>query len=1164
MLSKFNNKKHRRLTALLLCVALMLGSVTSVSADISAADSETEAQSEVQTYAEEPTAEAVSYEAPETEAQAVETEAHTEAATEAHTEAATEAQTEAHTEAATEAHTETAAETQAAETTETEVETETETEVVAQQLEYEDDQVKVHVTASEEDIIPDHASLKVVPLVKQEVTNEMTDEQKQEVEAINKKYDEAEQKLIEKADNEAFDIAGFLAYDIGFVDVDGNEVEPNGDVKVTMEYKKAQAPEGIEVTEDTELTVMHLEEDKDGEVKQVVDLADDSVANGAVEKLQTNEENKLEKVEFVSDSFSIFTVTWKNTTISLKIHYVDENGKEIQGTQTELVSKKYSDSVTFADYAETISGYEYSSAHLYSATGETVTSAQGSREWDPWSGSYTYYLSIKNGSNEVERLSSGYYGARTADIYLVYNKINETETPDTPDKPSDTGSKLSHEKYIKKNADNTYDITLNASGSVGTEYNKAKLDILFIVDTSESMKNEDRISETRKAINALTAVFDSNNMKNKVDVRYKMVTFATGASLATTNWVDSTVLGNAVKNLDYVRYGGTNYDQGLSTGANALSTDARTDARKIVIFLTDGEPTFYGKPRDDPRWGQTANGLGDSTSRATLNAAITSAGKIKCDDFYAVGISLKDDIVIYTYDNTYQYREQNTKTGEGILGEIKDATGASGGKVINLKKPSDLSDEFEAIAGETIKFACTNVMITDKLSKYVATTENSRLQVMVAKRVDGQYTQRFKAEYELEKGGNIVLKDKDGKDKVIATASYDKAAKTATLDFVDDYELEEDYYYYITITNVEPSQEAYDEYLKNGYTKQGYIGDIPTDTSDKGYYATDGIKLEGGPISSGQTGFKSNEEAKVEYTWKKTPKTEYYKDPVIKLEDHVQHITVEKEWSGVTDVDNNVVLAQLVKVSQDEAGNTIETPVDGKIIELTKDNYFKGSFTVQNASEYVVRELKPDANGEIIYKDNQYSIAADEDTITFDNINYKVSYSVDAANRKVTITNTKASEKIRIIKTGTDTQLLLHGAEFTLKDSEGNTITVGTNIQDDKYVSDGNGLVLEGEIGVGTYTLTEIKAPTGYVILPSGITITVDINNVTVSGAEDKVTCVKDRDGVYVITVKNEVVYNLPNSGGSGIYWFSICGMLLMMAAAWIIYKNKCREVLVK
>lgn len=399
MLSKFNNKKHRRLTALLLCVALMLGSVTSVSADISAADSETEAQSEAQTYAEEAEAEAVAYEEPEVEAQA---EVEEEAPVETQAPETEAVQTEGATEAV-----ETTDEQQVAEETsveetviesETELESETETEVVAQQLDYEDDQVKVHVTAKEEGIIPENASLKVVPLVKQEITDDMTDEQKQEVEAINKKYDEAEQKLFEKADNEAFDIAGFLAYDIGFVDVDGNEVEPNGDVKVTMEYKKAQAPEGIEVTEDTELTVMHLEEDKDGEVKQVVDLADDSVANGAVEKLQTNEENKLEKLEFVSDSFSTFTVTWTNTTISLslRIHYVDENGTEIQGTQTETDFKNYDGSVTFADYAGTISGYKYSSAHLNSATGKTVTSAQGSRQrkdWDIWS-SYTYYLSI--------------------------------------------------------------------------------------------------------------------------------------------------------------------------------------------------------------------------------------------------------------------------------------------------------------------------------------------------------------------------------------------------------------------------------------------------------------------------------------------------------------------------------------------------------------------------------------------------------------------------------------------------------------------------------------------------------------------------------------------------------------------------------------------------
>ena len=71
-------------------------------------------------------------------------------------------------------------------------------------------------------------------------------------------------------------------------------------------------------------------------------------------------------------------------------------------------------------------------------------------------------------------------------------------------------------------------------------------------------------------------------------------------------------------------------------------------------------------------------------------------------------------------------------------------------------------------------------------------------------------------------------------------------------------------------------------------------------------------------------------------------------------------------------------------------------------------------------------------------------------------------------------------------------------------------------------------------------------------------------NKVTVSGPEGKVTCAKDDHNVYVITVQNEVIYELPSTGGSGIYWYSICGMLLMMAADRTIYKNKCREVLVK
>lgn len=233
MLSKFNNKKHRRLTALLLCVALMLGSVTSVSADISAADSETEAQSGVQTYTEEPTAEAVSYGAPETQAEVQE---ETSVAEETEAPTADTQQTEAHTEAATEAHTETAAETQAAETTEAATE-----KVWTAQV----GNATVKVTGTE-GALPEDAQLRV---------NEIT--------AGNGK-EEIENAVAEQmADNkEEASIQNVLAYDIKFIQ-NGQEVQPSMPVQVSVDSP--------EIASDEETAVYHVDdnnnvEDMDGNV----------------------------------------------------------------------------------------------------------------------------------------------------------------------------------------------------------------------------------------------------------------------------------------------------------------------------------------------------------------------------------------------------------------------------------------------------------------------------------------------------------------------------------------------------------------------------------------------------------------------------------------------------------------------------------------------------------------------------------------------------------------------------------------------------------------------------------------------------------------------------------------------------------------------------------
>lgn len=105
----------------------------------------------------------------------------------------------------------------------------------------------------------------------------------------------------------------------------------------------------------------------------------------------------------------------------------------------------------------------------------------------------------------------------------------------------------------------------------------------------------------------------------------------------------------------------------------------------------------------------------------------------------------------------------------------------------------------------------------------------------------------------------------------------------------------------------------------------------------------------------------------------------------------------------------------------------------------------------------------------------------------------------------------------------------------------------------------------------GTYTMEEKTAPVGYVrsaetwevkIMRNGTLKSITSKNgtssiKTVSGKVD------DKDVVYYL-YQNEALYELPSAGGTGIYLYMIGGMLLMFAAVWILYKNKCKEVLEK
>ena len=313
-------------------------------------------------------------------------------------------------------------ETPAAETPAEEVESE---EPILQ-LTYEDDKVKITVDAVEAGNIPNGATLSVTPIEKKEITSSMSADEKAKVEEINDQYDLTEQKLQEKAENETYDIAGFLAYDITFADANGNKLEPNGDVKVSMKYKQAEIPEEAKkvLTENDDstldVTVMHLEEDEQGEVKEVVDMVADENETAEVE---TTSAMKVKKAEFVTDSFSVFTVTWSKTsyTSSIYINVVDENGNGIGSNSSYTFStgeitgdwspSGTSEPVQLSTIKNDIANYNYSKATLDSVDGAVISHIRCKMTSSWYGTTYTWQYS-SDGNNWTD------LGGKK--IYFVY------------------------------------------------------------------------------------------------------------------------------------------------------------------------------------------------------------------------------------------------------------------------------------------------------------------------------------------------------------------------------------------------------------------------------------------------------------------------------------------------------------------------------------------------------------------------------------------------------------------------------------------------------------------------------------------------------------------------------------------------------------------------
>lgn len=176
-------------------------------------------------------------------------------------------------------------------------------------------------------------------------------------------------------------------------------------------------------------------------------------------------------------------------------------------------------------------------------------------------------------------------------------------------------------------------------------------------------------------------------------------------------------------------------------------------------------------------------------------------------------------------------------------------------------------------------------------------------------------------------------------------------------------------------------------------------------------------------------------------------------------------------------------------------------------------------------------------------------------------------------NAEVTVKNNRLDERTwHIVKKSLTEDGPFLEAVFELSSSDGKNTYYGKSSADSGKITwyqDRNCTqsLWISDLVTGTYTLKEIEAPRGYALSEENWSVEIQPRNgVSIAGQEPKPQMLQGTDGTdqiqdFVYTFYNKPVYELPDAGGPGIYWYLIGGMLLMMAGALILYRNKCREV---
>lgn len=424
-------------------------------------------------------------------------------------------------------------------------------------------------------------------------------------------------------------------------------------------------------------------------------------------------------------------------------------------------------------------------------------------------------------------------------------------------KPDPLGVPEHHKTIAKKpGANDTYTLNLNVKGrrSSTSQTVSQPVDIALVLDVSGSMSNSMGGTSKLVALKKAAKKFLTNTANknaaiaaNGNKIRVSLVKFASDAQIVN----DLTDNMNTLRaSVDALQAGGaTRADYGLEK-ANAVLANARTNAKKVVVFFTDGEPNSHSGFDDDVADAAVKNAKTLKDSRTTI---------------YSVGVFSKANPSdtsgrFNAYMNAVSSNYPNATTYKNL------GTKVDGGNYYMIASDSEgLSKVFEDIQQTiTTTNGYTGVTIQDTLSEYAefADADHPAKTAKVVANGDTDVT----AQWNIKVNGKTITASPKSTEPLPDGVTY-------TLQF-----------------DIKPTQRAYDEYAANlNASVDGY-------NSVKGDAGTD---LPGNTTSSNRPGFHSNDFACLAYSadgvdhkCNENP----YPHPVIQVVSSKLHI--EKQWSG--------------------------------------------------------------------------------------------------------------------------------------------------------------------------------------------------------------------------------------------------------------------------